>query len=135
MEEPKERNGRIVIQPGNNLWKLSRVIYGRGVHYAVIYEANRSRSAIPTSSIRARSSPSPMRRRPSRSTPSAEQSADAGRGRNGARMKRGNSPRANQRARRGDGSHWQTLRSLCPISGRTGALDLKLRVVGGDRCC
>ena len=35
------KDGRIVIQPGNNLWKLSRVIYGRGVKYTVIYEANK----------------------------------------------------------------------------------------------
>ena len=35
------RDGRIVIQPGNNLWKLSRVIYGKGVRYTVIYEANK----------------------------------------------------------------------------------------------
>jgi nucleoid-associated protein YgaU len=33
--------GKIVIQPGNNLWKLSRVIYGRGKNYTVIYKANK----------------------------------------------------------------------------------------------
>jgi nucleoid-associated protein YgaU len=33
--------GQVVIQPGNNLWRISRVIYGRGVQYTVIYEANR----------------------------------------------------------------------------------------------
>lgn len=37
--EPKK--GRIIIQPGNNLWKLSRVIYGKGMSYTVIYEANK----------------------------------------------------------------------------------------------
>jgi nucleoid-associated protein YgaU len=31
----------VVIQPGNNLWKLSREIYGKGIHYTVIYEANK----------------------------------------------------------------------------------------------
>ncbi len=31
----------VVIQPGNNLWKLSRQIYGKGIHYTVIYEANK----------------------------------------------------------------------------------------------
>jgi nucleoid-associated protein YgaU len=35
------RNGKIVIQPGNSLWRISRVIYGRGIEYTVIYEANR----------------------------------------------------------------------------------------------
>jgi nucleoid-associated protein YgaU len=38
-EQP--RSGRIIIQPGNNLWKLSRVIYGKGNRYTVIYEANK----------------------------------------------------------------------------------------------
>jgi hypothetical protein len=41
------RIGRIVIQPGNNLWKLSRVIYGRGKHYTVIYQANRDQIRNP----------------------------------------------------------------------------------------
>lgn len=31
----------IIIQPGNNLWKLSRQIYGKGILYTVIYEANK----------------------------------------------------------------------------------------------
>jgi nucleoid-associated protein YgaU len=35
------RKGKIVIQPGNSLWRISRVIYGRGVEYTVIYEANK----------------------------------------------------------------------------------------------
>ncbi len=33
--------GRIVVQPGNSLWRLARHSYGRGVLYTVIYEANR----------------------------------------------------------------------------------------------
>jgi nucleoid-associated protein YgaU len=32
---------RIVIQPGNSLWRVSRVIYGKGIKYTLIYEANR----------------------------------------------------------------------------------------------
>ena len=32
---------QIIIQPGNNLWRLSRKIYGKGVMYTVIYEANK----------------------------------------------------------------------------------------------
>lgn len=43
--EPKK--GRIIIQPGNNLWKLSRVIYGKGMSYTVIYEANKSQIRDP----------------------------------------------------------------------------------------
>jgi nucleoid-associated protein YgaU len=38
---PAQKSGRIIIQPGNNLWKLSRVIYGKGTKYTVIFEANR----------------------------------------------------------------------------------------------
>ncbi|MGE3830230.1 MAG: LysM peptidoglycan-binding domain-containing protein, partial [Parvibaculaceae bacterium] len=43
----KPRAGRVVIQPGNNLWKLSRVIYGRGVNYSVIYAANQEQIRNP----------------------------------------------------------------------------------------
>lgn len=38
---------QIVIQPGNNLWKLSRRIYGRGIMYTVIYEANKDQIRRP----------------------------------------------------------------------------------------
>jgi LysM domain len=31
---------RVVIQPGNNLWRIARRAYGRGVLYTVIYRAN-----------------------------------------------------------------------------------------------
>lgn len=33
--------GKVVIQPGNNLWQISRVIYGKGRQYTVIYDANK----------------------------------------------------------------------------------------------
>ena len=38
---------QIVIQPGNNLWKLSRQIYGKGKMYTVIYEANKGQIRKP----------------------------------------------------------------------------------------
>jgi nucleoid-associated protein YgaU len=38
---------RIVIQPGNNLWTLSRQIYGFGRQYTVIYEANKDQIRNP----------------------------------------------------------------------------------------
>jgi nucleoid-associated protein YgaU len=41
------RPGHVVIQPGNNLWRISRVIYGRGIEYTVIYQANRDRIRDP----------------------------------------------------------------------------------------
>ena len=43
----KPRSGKVVIQPGNNLWKLSRVIYGRGKSYTVIYKANKDQIRNP----------------------------------------------------------------------------------------
>ena len=33
--------GRIVIQPGNNLWRISKVIYGDGKKYSMIFDANK----------------------------------------------------------------------------------------------
>jgi len=30
----------VVVQPGNNLWTVARVIYGRGIAYTTIYKAN-----------------------------------------------------------------------------------------------
>ena len=39
--------GHVVIQPGNNLWRISRVIYGRGIEYTVIYQANRDQIRDP----------------------------------------------------------------------------------------
>lgn len=34
------RDGKVVVQPGNSLWRIARRAYGRGVQYTVIYEAN-----------------------------------------------------------------------------------------------
>ena len=39
--------GKVVIQPGNNLWQISRVIYGKGRQFTVIYEANRTQIRDP----------------------------------------------------------------------------------------
>jgi Bacterial Ig-like domain/LysM domain len=38
---------RLVIQPGNNLWKLSREVYGKGRMFTIIYEANRDQLKNP----------------------------------------------------------------------------------------
>ena len=38
---------QIIIQPGNNLWRLSRKIYGKGIMYTVIYEANKDQIRKP----------------------------------------------------------------------------------------
>lgn len=34
------RDGRVVVQPGNSLWRIARSAYGRGSQYTVIYAAN-----------------------------------------------------------------------------------------------
>jgi nucleoid-associated protein YgaU len=33
--------GQVVVQPGQNLWRLAQRAYGNGVRYTVIYEANK----------------------------------------------------------------------------------------------
>ncbi|MCB2097905.1 MAG: LysM peptidoglycan-binding domain-containing protein [Parvularculaceae bacterium] len=34
------RDGKVIVQPGNSLWRIARRAYGRGIQYTVIYEAN-----------------------------------------------------------------------------------------------
>jgi len=34
------RDGRVVVQPGNSLWRIARRAYGTGAQYTIIYEAN-----------------------------------------------------------------------------------------------
>jgi hypothetical protein len=46
-EVAKPKDGRIVIQPGNNLWRISRVIYGSGIKYTVLYESNKDQIRDP----------------------------------------------------------------------------------------
>ncbi len=42
-----EDQTHMVIQPGNNLWRLSRKIYGKGMRYTVIWEANKDQIRNP----------------------------------------------------------------------------------------
>lgn len=37
----------VVIQPGNNLWRLARRTYGRGIQYTLIFKANRDQIRDP----------------------------------------------------------------------------------------
>ncbi|CAA7613018.1 LysM peptidoglycan-binding domain-containing protein [Magnetospirillum sp. SS-4] len=37
----------VVVEPGNSLWRIARRLYGRGIAYTVIYEANRDRIKDP----------------------------------------------------------------------------------------
>ncbi len=46
-ERRDEGGGFIIVQPGNNLWNIARVIYGRGIRYTTIYEANREQIRDP----------------------------------------------------------------------------------------
>ncbi len=39
--------GRVVVQPGNSLWRIARRLYGEGFQYTVIYEANRDQIRDP----------------------------------------------------------------------------------------
>ncbi len=41
------REGRVVIQPGNNLWRISRVLYGTGQKYTMLYQANKDQIRNP----------------------------------------------------------------------------------------
>ncbi len=41
------RDGRVIVQPGYSLWRISRKIYGRGPRYTVIYAANREQIRDP----------------------------------------------------------------------------------------
>lgn len=34
------RDGKVIVQPGNSLWRIARQAYGRGLQYTIIYEAN-----------------------------------------------------------------------------------------------
>ena len=40
-EELLVGEARVVVQPGNSLWRIARRAYGGGIHFSVIYEANR----------------------------------------------------------------------------------------------
>jgi hypothetical protein len=41
------RDGRVVVQPGNSLWRIARQAYGRGIRYTVIYRANQGQIREP----------------------------------------------------------------------------------------
>jgi nucleoid-associated protein YgaU len=43
----KPKDGRVVIQPGNNLWRISRVLYGSGNKYVTLYQANKDQIRDP----------------------------------------------------------------------------------------
>jgi len=40
-------DGRLVVQPGQNLWRIARQTYGQGTRFTVIYAANREQIRDP----------------------------------------------------------------------------------------
>ena len=40
-------DNQVVVQPGQNLWRLARRVYGTGIRYTVIYSANRDQIRDP----------------------------------------------------------------------------------------
>ncbi|HVJ42716.1 MAG TPA: Ig-like domain-containing protein [Dongiaceae bacterium] len=40
-------DGKVVVQPGNSLWRLARTTYGSGLRYTVIYQANKEKITNP----------------------------------------------------------------------------------------
>ncbi|TDQ80607.1 LysM domain-containing protein [Dongia mobilis] len=38
---------KVIVQPGNSLWRLARRTYGEGMRYSIIYEANKDRIRDP----------------------------------------------------------------------------------------
>jgi hypothetical protein len=46
-EQIQIRDGKVIVQPGNSLWRIARRAYGRGAQYTIIYEANQSQIRDP----------------------------------------------------------------------------------------
>lgn len=42
-----QAGGRIIVQPGNSLWRIARKSYGEGVRYTLIFEANKDNIGDP----------------------------------------------------------------------------------------
>lgn len=40
MDDIQLRDGKVIVQPGNSLWRIARRAYGRGAQYTIIYAAN-----------------------------------------------------------------------------------------------
>jgi hypothetical protein len=47
VQEEGLADGRLIVQPGANLWRMARRVYGRGTRYTVIYQANREQIRDP----------------------------------------------------------------------------------------
>lgn len=47
VEKKPTKPARVIIQPGDNLWTIARNLYGKGIRYTVIYEANKDQIRDP----------------------------------------------------------------------------------------
>lgn len=47
VENIKLRKGSVVVQPGNNLWRIADFVYGDGLRYTVIYKENKEQIRDP----------------------------------------------------------------------------------------
>jgi nucleoid-associated protein YgaU len=41
------REGQVIVQPGNSLWRIARATYGSGLRFTVIYDANKDQIRDP----------------------------------------------------------------------------------------
>jgi len=46
-EDVQLGEGRVIVQPGNSLWRIARSVYGEGLRYTVIYRANQDQIRNP----------------------------------------------------------------------------------------
>jgi nucleoid-associated protein YgaU len=65
-------DGEVVIQPGDNLWNISRALYGTGTQYTVIYDANRNQIGDPDLIFPGQVFMTPGAEGPERAAPGAE---------------------------------------------------------------
>ena len=42
-----EGESQVVVQPGNSLWRIARRVYGEGIQYSVLYDANKGQIRDP----------------------------------------------------------------------------------------
>jgi nucleoid-associated protein YgaU len=47
MNATEVATGKVVVQPGSTLWRIASHAYGQGVHYTIIYQANRDQIRNP----------------------------------------------------------------------------------------
>ena len=115
IDPDQPRSGKVVIQPGNNLWKLSRIIYGRGINFTVIYQANKEQIRNPNRIYPGQIFAIPDAAPPEVDRSQAQGASDQRRGRRRRNDARTLTPHRAALGR-GDGSLWLTLKDIMPLS-------------------